>query len=644
LDAIIKYQEFIYLTAGFLVIAISANQIARVFQKINLPLITGLIVTGVLAGPYILGLIPKQSAVSLSYINEMALAFIAFAAGAELYLRELRSRFNSIKWNTFGQLFVTFVLGAIIIYLVADNIPYMAGKSTAVSLSIAFITAAIFVARSPASAIAIINELRAKGPFVQTVMGVTVLKDFLVIVLFSICISVAQTLIGGQEFDALSLAFLLGELVSSFLIGFFVFGNLLRLSLHLKTKRRIKSVIIVLIGYGAYFFSNELATYTSSWEHPIFLEPLLMCILASFCFINYTKFRPEFLRIIEEADVTICVAFFTLTGASLDISVLGSVISVAVILFLIRIGTMIIGAYVGGYLAKDPPKYMHLGWMPYITQAGVALGLATMVSNTFPSWGSAFATVIVAVIIMNQFIGPPLFKWAIYKLGEDRSRGSAYEWDGIRDAIIVGFEPTSLALARQLQSKGWDVQLATCKPKGSFEEPSDITVKYIDNFELESFDKLNAEKTEAVVLMLSDEENLEIAEVFYHEYGTRDIIVRLNQRHNAQQFVSLGALVIDPSTAMVSLLDHFVRSPQATSLLLGMEPGQDSRDIELLNPDLHGIPLRDLRLPADIIILSIIRGGQTIISHGYTRLRIKDTVTVVGSNKSLEDVQLKFDR
>lgn len=638
------YREFILLTLGFLVIAVSANQIAKGFQRIHLPLITGLIITGVMAGPHILGLIPKQSAITLHYINEMALAFIAFAAGAELYLRELRSRFNSIKWNTFGQLVITFLFGAAGVYFFSDYIPFMAGRPVAVNISIAFITAAIFVARSPASAIAIINELRAKGPFTQTVMGVTVLKDFLVIILFSVCLSVAQTLIAGSHFDFVSILLLLGELISSFLIGFFVFGYLLKLPLQLKINRRVKAVLIVVIGYSAYYLSDQLAAYTGGWDHPIFLEPLLMCILASFYVTNYTKYRPEFLKIITDTGNIIYVAFFTLTGASLDITVLGSVIGVAFILFFIRMATMIMGAYVGGYLAKDPTEYVHLGWMPYVTQAGVALGLATMVSNTFPEWGNAFATVIVAVIIMNQFIGPPLFKWAIFRLGEDRIRGTAYEWDGIRDAIIVGFEPTSVALARQLQTKGWDVQLATCKVKGSFEEPQDIRIRYIEVFDKETFDRLQAEKTEAVVLMLSDDENLEIAEVFYHEYGTRDIIVRLNQRYNFQKFVSIGAKVIDPSTAMVSLLDHFVRSPQATSLLLGMEPGQDSRDIELLNPDLHGIFLRDLRLPADIIILSIIRGGQTIISHGYTRLRIKDIVTVVGSEKSLEEVQLKFDR
>ena len=75
-----------------------------------------------------------------------------------------------------------------------------------------------------------------------------------------------------------------------------------------------------------------------------------------------------------------------------------------------------------------------------------------------------------------------------------------------------------------------------------------------------------------------------------------------------------------------------------------MEQNQDSRDIEILDPNLHGVHLRDLRLPSDVIIISVIRGGQTIITHGYTRLRVNDTVTVVGSNKSLDEVQLKFDR
>jgi len=44
-----------------------------------------------------------------------------------------------------------------------------------------------------------------------------------------------------------------------------------------------------------------------------------------------------------------------------------------------------------------------------------------------------------------------------------------------------------------------------------------------------------------------------------------------------------------------------------------------------------------------VIVLSVARKGQMIISHGYTRLRMGDEVTIVGSPKSLESVRLKFD-
>ena len=645
LEIIESNTQILSLIIGFAIIAIAANQIALVFQRIKLPLITGLISAGILTGPYVLNLIPFEAKTELVFVNEIALAFIAFAAGAELYLRELRNRINSIKWNTFGQLVVTFVLGTFALVLLSSYVPFLANKPLAAQIAISMITAAVFVARSPASAIAVINELRAKGPFTQTVMGVTVVKDFLVIILFSICLSVGNSLISGEAFQLLDVAYLIGELILSFLLGFFVLGWLLKIVLSLKVPQILKIFLVLIVGYSAYAFSGYLRTVSIEWiGHGIFLEPLLMCILASFHVTNYSKYRPEFLKILHEANIPIYVAFFTFTGATLSVNVLNEVLGVALILFAIRLGTMVVGGYVGGYLAGDPMKQNHLGWMPYITQAGVALGLATVVSNEFPDWGPQFATIIVAVIVINQFVGPPLFKWSLFQLGEDRTRGSAAEPDGINNAIIFGYESQSLALAKQLKDNGWEVKIATKKEKGSFQEPENIPIAYFSETTREVFDEMDMITTEAIVTMLSDEENLEICELAYGEYGTRDLIVRLNDRFNYDKFLALGALIVDPSTAIVSLMDHFVRSPQATSLLLGMEQGQDTRDIKITNSSLHGLPLRDLRLPADIIILSISRGGQSIISHGYTRLRINDIVTVVGSVKSLNEVQFKFER
>lgn len=637
-----SYQQLIILSLGFAVICIAATRIAPIFQKVNLPIITGFLATGVLAGPYILDLVPKESSHQLNFINEIALAFIAFAAGSELYLRELRSRFRSIKWNTISQLAATFIIGGLAVFFLSDLIPFIANTDFSTRLSVSILAGAIFVARSPTSAIAIINELRAKGPLTQTVLGVTVLTDFFVIILFAVAMSFAVSLSGGDRFNYISIIFLLIEIAVSLGIGFLL-GKVLNLVISFRIRRYAKSILIVALGYSVYLLKFYLQDVSSGFmSHAFTIEPLIICIIASFYVANYTKNRPEFLSILDKTFPLIYAAFFTLTGASLSLYALMDASLIALLFFFIRLLSIMAGNYFGGIMAQDPWPQIHVGWMPYVTQAGVALGLTAVVSNEFPSFGPDFAAFIIAIVVINEIVGPPLFKYAITKAGENRNRGS-FKFDGVRDAIIFGYESQSVSLARQLMNNGWQIQIVTRKKPKEIEVPDGIVLRHIERVDLDTLKAMNADKSEAIVCLMSDRRNLEACELAYKHFGTPDMIVRLGDRSYYDKFLALGVRVVDPSTAIVSLLDHYVRSPQATSLLLGMQPGQDTRDLELHDQSLHGITLRDLRLPSDVLILSIHRGGQMIISHGFTRLRVGDVVTFVGSTESLDVMQLKFD-
>ena len=632
---------FIYFL-GFVWVLFGTSYFSRFFQKIKLPLITGFIILGFVVGPYVLNLIPSEAIDKILFINDFALAYIAFAAGAELYLKDLRSRLKSIAWNTFGQLAVTFVFSAIAIFLLASQIPFMAEMPKALQVSISLLMASIFVARSPSSAIAIIHELRAKGPFTQTVMGVTVLKDVLVIILFAICVSIARNLIGNHPFDLIGISILIGELLLSFVLGLFL-GKIIHWTLGLPLNSQVKAAVLLIVGYGVFFFAHNVQTYSLQLIGvELFFEPLLICIIASFSVTNYSKYRAEFQFIIHRIGPYVYIAFFTLIGVMISIEVLSKVLVIAIILFLVRLISIIIGAYIGSSLAKDDPRHRAVGWMPYVTQAGVGLGLAIEVSSEFPAWGEEFATIVIAVIVLNQVVGPPLFKWSLFKVGESHKRANISGMSGIQDAIIFGLEDRSLALARQLKKHGWDVTIASLKSPDQFEDIKDIPIQGITNLSLESLDELKAKKVDSIILMLSDKENLRLAELIYEFVGTKNVVVRLNDRQYSKKLHDLGCLIVDPNTAMVSLLDNFVRSPVAASMLLGMETGQSTIDIEVRDRSLHGVALRNLRLPSDVIILSVKRRGQSIISHGYTRLRKKDIVTVVGSDESLDKIQWMF--
>ncbi len=635
-------REILFWVVGFVIVAVASNQIARLSLKIKLPHITGLLIIGILTGPFFLQLLKTEAIVKLQFVNETALAFIAFAAGNELYLLELRSRLKSIRWMTFGQLIVTFMLSSIAVFLLLPYIPFFASMSNNERIAIAILVGTIFVARSPASAIAVINEVRAKGPFTQTVMGVTVVKDVLVIILFTICFSIASSLTTAQDFDFTSVYWLTIDLVLSFGLGFGL-GKLIALFLSWNFKPIFKALFVLLAGYSIYVLSSFVKLHSPELiGHEIYIEPLLICIVASFVITNFSRFRIDFQKVIHDASLPVYVAFFTLTGASISIDILIQSWLIALVFFFIRLFTMMIGSFIGGRLGGDPPKFYKHGWMPYVTQAGVGLGLVTVVGNSFPIWGLQIATILIAVIVLNQLFGPPLFKWVLSYVGESHKRGEPQAYEGHREAYIFGWENQSMALAKQLESHGWIPHIVTRRSELG-NEIEGIDIKLIKDLSQLELERINAHKAEAIVTMLTDEENMQICEIAFEKFGTKDLVVRLNDRANFDKFHELNALIVEHNMAMVSLLDHFVRSPMATSLLLGLDSHQDTIDIKVRSSNIHGIALRNIQFPSDILILSIIRSGNVMISHGYTRLRKGDIVTVVGSPESLEHVRLRLE-
>ena len=452
----------IYLGA-FGIVAAAARKVSGTFQKFKLPLITGFLVIGLVSGPEVLGLIETEALSDLAFLNDIALAFIAFAVGSELYLKELRSRMKSIIFMTITQVLVTFVLVSLSMYFLLELIPFAEEMKLAARISIAMLAGTIAIARSPASAIAIINELRARGPFTQTALGVTVVKDFGVIVFFAIIFTLSKSLIQETSFRPIYIVQVLVELVAAFGLGFAVW-LLLRLILSIKGKIALKKGFVLLTGLLVYVFTDITGDHSSlHLGLELHIEPLLICIIGSFLVTNYSVYRNDFTRIVKELGPYIYVLFFTLTGAMISLEVLAAMWFITLILFGIRLVSLLLAGYSGSALAGDPPLFWRLSWMPYVTQAGVGVGLATIIATEYPGWGAEFATIMISVIVLNQVVGPPLFKWALHLVGEAhvKSDGS-YEVE--RKVLIFGWENQSLALANQLSKQNWQVEFVIQDP------------------------------------------------------------------------------------------------------------------------------------------------------------------------------------
>ncbi len=636
----------IELVAALLVfglIALASRQIGDFFRHIHLPLVTGFLLTGILAGPSVLAVVSAGSLERLHFLDQIALGFIGFAAGGALYLREYKGRFRSIRWVTLGLVVSTFTLSALMVLLLADAIPFLETMPAPASLAIALLAAAILVARSPSSAIAIINELRASGPFTRMVLGVTVAMDVVVIVLFAVSSSIADALLSQLGFRFGMVLLVVVEVSLAAGLGV-VLGKIVAFVSPIPGNRVMKGILLLACNYLAFPLSSGLRHWSQdAWGVEIFLEPLLMCMVAGFVVTNFSSRRTELRPMLDLVGPTVYIIFFTLTGASLALNTLVQTWHIALLLFAVRLLGIVIGSMAGGVTAGDPWRLNRIGWMAFVTKAGIGLGLAREVAVEFPGWGDPFATMMISVIILNQLVGPPLFKWALHLAGESHVPAGRRDLRGVPLAFIFGWEGQSIALARQLNDHGWVVKVVTLKTDPIEEVPErEIEILPVPDLSAASLEEVGAREAQAFVSLMEDKENLEICRAAHEKFGIRTVIVRAHERSYWEQYRALGATIVDPGMAMVSLLDHFVRSPSATALLLGMEREQDVVDLIVWNPDLHGMALRDLTLPVDTLVLSVSRNDASLISHGYTRLEVGDRVTIVGSESSLEKVRLRF--
>ncbi len=631
----------------FVLLCLSAHRIGRYFIVARLPLITGFLATGILIGPFALQLLSAESLVALRFVDEAALAFIGFAAGAELRYRELRSRLGSIRWITLGLVVVTFTAGVAAVLALADWIPFVAGLGSAGRLAVALLAASVLVARSPSSAIAVVNELRARGPFTRTVLGVTVVMDVVVIVIFGLNSSIAGALLHGSGFHFGLIGLVLAEVLLSIGAGVAI-GRLIPWLTKAPGPAAIRNLVLLACGYGVFIAAETLRHGSEErFGVEIFLEPLLICMVAGFVIANFSDRRSSFERILDDTGPGVYVCFFTLAGASLDFDTLLGVWAVALALFAIRLAAVFLGSFLGGWAARDPMRLNRIGGMAFVTQAGVGLGLAKEVAVEFPAWGGSFATMMIAVIVLNQIAGPPLFKLALQLAGEAHVKAGKHDLKGTPLALIFGFEADATALAHQLSRHGWQAKIVTQRQERleaveDEVEEDEVEVAVVPDLSVEALREIGAEKASAFVALGSEEDNFTLCEAAYEHFGTRIVVARSTDPTQWPRLQAIGASIVNPGMAVVSLLDQLVRSPAVGAMILDAESDQDVVDLEVTSPDLDGAALRDVSLPLDVRVLSVRRDGANLITYGYTTLRHGDLVTMMGSRTSLDQVALKF--
>jgi len=381
-----------------------------VSAKLKILNVVGYLILGFIIGPDVLGLVSYKFIEDTHSLTDVALSLIAVFVGANLRYNIISDYWKQIAIVSLFETMLTFTLVTSGFYIFFDYLGLSFAEEQ--RLSIALLFGGLSAATAPATILAVIHELRAKGKFSSFLLSVVAADNAIALIMFSLAMTVIKTLLGKCSYSFASLFDVLNIIFLSVVVG--IVGAVISESIDrffakypsIKTTSTLGMILLV---YG---FAQDIG-----------LEPLLSSLVMGVVMANLSK---EFFLVKKEFDNhlkdIIFLLFFTISAMHLDINFLFTMPIVVVVYVVFRIMGKVIGVYIGGKISKSDPviqKYLGLALFP---QAGIAIGLALSLNNEagFEQIAPIMLNAIIATTMVHELLGPLFTTYVVKLSGEAR--------------------------------------------------------------------------------------------------------------------------------------------------------------------------------------------------------------------------------
>ncbi|MFW6039396.1 MAG: cation:proton antiporter [bacterium] len=382
--------HFVLLAIGILLFAgLVADEIGR---RTHLPRVTFLILFGVLAGPSGLDLLPDTLSVWYEFLASIALTMVAFLLGGAISRTKLRHGGGEVL--IVSASIVAFTAVTVSLGLMAVGAP----------TPLALLLGAIATATAPAATQDVIRQVRARGPFTNTVLGVVAVDDAWGLIVFSVFLVLATISAGSADAEV----FLHGmwELFGAVLVGIAVGAPAAILTGRIRPGEPMQSEALGLV---------LVCAGMAIWAGVSYLLAGMVC---GAMVANFARHHTRPFHEIEHVEWPFMVLFFVLSGAAfqvmslLDIGVLG--LTYIILRFAVRVAAGWLGATWAGAPA------LHRRWIgtALVPQAGVALGMALVASSQFPELKETLVAITIGSTVVFELSGPVLTQLALRRVGE----------------------------------------------------------------------------------------------------------------------------------------------------------------------------------------------------------------------------------
>jgi Kef-type K+ transport system membrane component KefB len=381
----------------------------ELLRRFQLPRLTGYLLFGVLVGPYIGNVITASMTSQLHAVTGIATTLIALIAGLTISLERLGNSLSAIARLTATTLAIVVIGIGTLAWFAWSWLPVApesGGMERAVIVGLLTIMAASV---SPTMTAAVTTETGARGRLSELVLAVVVLADLVLLVLFSFAMQVARAVFRADAGFASPLVQFAWETG-----GAVAFGALVGALFALYLRYVGREVTLVLLAVCALL--SQVGTTQQ-------FGPLLAAVAAGLVIENVSVSQGEALKAaVQRGAPPVLVMFFVAIGSSLRMDALMALGPVALGLAAVRTALIRIGMGAGLSVSGIGPRAGDGAWTGLISQAGITVGLASVVASEFPGWGTQLQTLLIAVIPINEFVGPMLFRRRLARAADQETR------------------------------------------------------------------------------------------------------------------------------------------------------------------------------------------------------------------------------
>jgi Kef-type K+ transport system membrane component KefB len=419
---------------GFVVLA--AFTVGDLLNGLGLPRITGYIVSGIVLGPEVVGVLSRPVVADMTVFNTLALGLIALSAGLEIELGAMRRLMRTMAATTALKLPLLLVVVAGGLYLTHLYLLPLPVPDDDHAIVLAALIAVLGTGTSPSVTLAILNETKARGRLADLTLGMAVLKDVVVIIALAVTIAVGR--------NSLSPA-------TSREVATVVVESVERLGLSIAVGSAVGVALILFVKYVhrelllgavcAVLLTAEISTYLD-------LELLLVLIAAGFVVRNASEQEHHLLPALQRVSLPVFVVFFTTAGAKVDLQATLSVLPFAGGAAFGRAVVYYVATRFGVWVGREGPAVRQNAWLAYIPQAGVTLGLVLLTAHETPELREQILQIGIAMVAIHLLIGPVLLVFALGRAGEIPGRSGTVTADapapGLPAAVPAAAPPREL--------------------------------------------------------------------------------------------------------------------------------------------------------------------------------------------------------